>query len=246
MEHISLPILKLVEARVVDADTIISPVEQIITPITPVGRGKIEGSPFNLNNISPQDAMMTGFHPANFNHPAFYQIPTTQGFVPSQHVGGFDPNLYPNQFSHPVDQNRVFPNMSPNGVTHIDQVRHFGSMDSAFDNTKLNQPRGYGSIDSSFTPVSDASYGQLPHNGYQQMPQHTMAQNFSGAPAPSDYQTAAMHGINGGSFDFDDINVNPQQQYNQHIPMNRAQGSGSSYGHSPQVQQNPHYPYNHQ
>ncbi|KAF8862986.1 hypothetical protein BDZ45DRAFT_146290 [Acephala macrosclerotiorum] len=53
MEQISLPILKLVEARSVDADTIISPVEQILGPCTPEG-GNSQFSPveFSIASVS--------------------------------------------------------------------------------------------------------------------------------------------------------------------------------------------------
>lgn len=55
MEHISLPILRLVEARNIDAGTIISPVEQNLSSVTPIANmeGLKSPNPFSMNNIFP-------------------------------------------------------------------------------------------------------------------------------------------------------------------------------------------------
>ena len=56
MEYIALPISRCVEARNVDTNTIISPVERILTPVTPTGLKREHswspGSPFDMDTAA--------------------------------------------------------------------------------------------------------------------------------------------------------------------------------------------------
>jgi hypothetical protein len=240
MEHISLPILRLVEARDVDANTIISPVEQILTPITPVGRTKLENSPFNMNSISPHGQMGSNFPTSGFEQRPYYptavsSAPYMQSHIPQEMNYNQNQNMYSNNFGvQALEHPRGFPSMEPNSLSHIDQTRNFGSMDSGFSQVKVEHTRGFGSMDSAFSHVMpDPNYNPLPQNAY------SMAQNFSGAPAVSGFQTSNMH-VSDGGFDFDPMEVNAGQGFQQ-VPMSRAPGSASSYGHSPQNMAPPFY-----
>jgi hypothetical protein len=82
MEHISLPIIRLVEAKIVDSNTIISPVEPEFTPITPIGYEKREpnSSPFNMMNVSPVPSAQSYFtqpeyQPSNMTAAGFQREP---------------------------------------------------------------------------------------------------------------------------------------------------------------------------
>ena len=235
MEQISLPILRLVEQRVVDANTIISPVEQILTPITPISKAKMEStSPFNMDSISPHVPMIPQFTTTGFNQPAYFQTTgstTGYGMHPPmpQEVTYHQENMFPNSFGgHQMNQPRLFGSMDSGGLGHMDQSRPYGSMDGGYPQTKVEQ-RPYGSMDASFShSVPEQSYNAHQSSGY------SIPQNFvSGPPAVSGYQTANMLGISQAGYDFDPMTVNAGQNFQQ-VPMSRAPGSASSYGHSPQ------------
>jgi hypothetical protein len=248
MEHISLPILKLVEARVVDVDTIISPVEGIITPVTPIGRTGIDSSPYNLNNISPHNTMGTGFHHVQYTPAQFYHQPVSQPFVPSQplptHAMNFDNNIYANTFvTQPMESSHGFV-AGTSTINHMDHAGAFGTMETGFSHARIPQQqpqsRGYGSMDSSFTNSPDPNFHQFQQNNYQ-VPQHTMAQTFSSAPAQANFPVQTMHNVSNPGFDFDPMNLSTGQNFAQQTPMSRAQGSASSYGQSPPMGQQYHY-----
>ena len=244
MEHISLPILKLVEARVVDVDTIISPVEGIITPVTPIGRSGIDSSPYNLNNVSPHNTMGTGFHHVQYTPAQFYHQPVSQPFLPSQPLVsqpiGYDNNIYANTFvTQPLEQNHGYV-AGTSSINHMDHAAAFGTVDTGFSTARIPQSRGYGSLDSSFSNSPDPNFHQFTQNNYQ-LPQHTMAQTFSSAPAQANFPIQAMHNVGNAGFEFDPMALNTGQNYVQQTPMSRAQGSASSYGQSPPIGQ--HYQY---
>jgi hypothetical protein len=235
MEHISLPILRLVEQRNVDANTIISPVEQILTPVTPISRAKMESnSPFNMDSISPHVPMVQQFTTTSFNQPAYFQTTgstTGYGMHPPmpQEVAYDQSHMFPDAFGgHQMDQPRVFGSLDSGGLGHVDQTRPYGSMDAGFPEAKVEQ-RPYGSLDANFShTVPDQSYNS------HQSSRYSMSQNYvSGPPAVSGYQTPNMLGISQGGYDFDPMTVNAGQNFQQ-VPMSRAPGSASSYGHSPQ------------
>jgi hypothetical protein len=228
MEHISLPVLRLVEIKNVDANTIISPVEQILTPITPVGRTKMEpASPFSMSNVSPHVPMTNHFSSNGFNGQQYFQTtgPATpfnmQTPIPQEVQYG--QNLYPNAYNvHHMDQPRAFGSLDSG---NMGQSRGFDQMDTGFTQPR-DQSRGFGSLDSSFSQALP-NQNFIPH----QTASFSMAQPFSAAPAVSGYQSSNMLGISDTGFGFDPMAVN--QPYQQ-VPMSRAQGSASSYGHSPQ------------
>ena len=224
MEHISLPVLRLVEVRNVDANTIISPVEQIMTPVTPIDRRKMESaSPFNKSSISPHMSMVPQFTSA-YDQGVYYQTSGPAALY------GLHPAL---QQSVPYNQTPLYP---ASDVQQMEHSRGFGPID-ANNMNNLNQARGFGSMDSSFS-------NNVPDQGYSAV--YTMPQDFvTTAPAVSGYQAPNMLGISEAGYGFDPMAVNGGQVYQQ-VPMSRAQGSASSYGHSPQnVPQNVPY-YRHQ
>lgn len=97
MENISLPILRLVENKDVDASTIISPVrEQLLTPVTPAGYGaKTEAhSPFNMDSISPHipDQQWSGQLYAPHNAAMFDQYADVGVTTDGRRAVAMDPN----------------------------------------------------------------------------------------------------------------------------------------------------------
>lgn len=143
MEHISLPVLQLVEQKNVDADTIISPVEQNLTPISPIGRSKLEGSsPFGMQSISPNAPIVPQFS-AGFHQPAFY---VTSG--PSMSFGmqtSITHSAMMQEASN--DQFPLFSNAY--NIQQMNQPRPFGSMDSA-SLGNMNHSQSYNSLDANF------------------------------------------------------------------------------------------------
>jgi hypothetical protein len=242
MEHISLPILRLVEVRNVDAHTIISPVEQILTPVTPISGTKMESnSPFNMNSISPyvplgasrSKPIGTNFPQSTFDQRNYYPTSSAstgygmQAPMP-QEVPYNQNNMYANNFDvHQMGQPGGFNSIESNNIGHMDQSRAFGSMDSNFSQPKVEQTRGFGSMDSSFSHgMPDPNYDSHPN------PPYSMPHNFSGPPAVSGYQNSNMLGISDAGYDFG-MTVHAGQSFQQ-VPMSRAPGSASSYEHSPQ------------
>merc|ERR1712093_26267 len=117
-----------------------------------------------------------------------------------------------------------------------DQSRAFGSMDSGFSYPKIEQSRGFGSLDSGFShSIPSHIPNQIPNQNYnmQQTSGYSVPQTFSTAPPVSGYSTSNMLGVSESGFGFDQMAVNGGQNYPQ-VPMSRAHGSASSYGHSPQ------------
>ncbi|KAL2064862.1 hypothetical protein VTL71DRAFT_4002 [Oculimacula yallundae] len=245
MEHISLPILHLVDARAVDANTIISPIgEQILTPVTPTSRAKMEShSPSNMDSISPYIPATSQFPSAGFEQSSYFPTAGSTGYgmqnsIP-QEVQFSNTNghpMYPaNYGSQHMNQSRGFNNMDSNNMNHSDQSRAFGSMDSSFSHPKVEQSRGFGSMDSNFIQaIPNLNYNMQPTSGYSN------PQMFSTAPPVSSYQTSTMLGVSESGYGYEPM-INGGQNFTP-IPMNRAHGSASSYGHSPQhVPQMPYY-----
>lgn len=229
MEHISLPILKLVEARNVDANTIISPVEQILTPVTPGSRAKMEGtSPFNMNSISPHVPMQSHFPSAGFDQSSFYGTTGTTTYTPmGQEVMYAHNNMGYNSGTYGVPhmgQPRPFGSLDASGIGNVNQNRGYTAADSGFAQPKL-EPRGYGSLDANFQQIPEQSYNSNQVTGF------SLAQNFTSAPpAVSTFPTTNMLGMSDTGYGFAPM---AGQNYQQ-TPMSRAPGSNSSYGQSPQ------------
>jgi hypothetical protein len=101
MEHISLPILRLVEARSVDANMIISPVEKIISPVTPIGVPKMETSPnsFNIIVVYPHIPSGNQFASTGYEQAPYFSITGSNGY---DGIMNYQPNnVYSNQYMQP-------------------------------------------------------------------------------------------------------------------------------------------------
>ncbi|RFU28770.1 hypothetical protein B7463_g7555, partial [Scytalidium lignicola] len=224
MEQISLPVLKLVETREIDASTIISPVkERESEPVTPVGRTKLEShSPANLDNIPS--------HPLGSPFPPFQQqvyFPDTSPFTmtPQAPQGmAYNNNpMYQTSYGMPMNQQRQFGSMD-SGLNQIHHPRDFRSMDSAFMAQGIPQQK--------FEPQNFTIPSQKynPHQNPNFMPQ-----NYTSAPSISGFQPDNMLGISTSGFDFDSIPAEniPSQQFHP-TPMTRPSMSPSTYGQAPQ------------
>ncbi|CZS94721.1 hypothetical protein WAI453_013392 [Rhynchosporium graminicola] len=249
MEHISLPILRLVEAKSIDANTIISPIgEQILTPVTPTSRAKFEAhSPFNMDSISPHTPTTSHFPSSRFEQPSYFPTAglrngyrmhdSTPQEVQYTNTNGHSHPMYPGTFgAQNVDHSRGFNNMGSDNRNHGNQSRAYGSMDSSFSHPKVEQPRDFGSMDSSFPlAISNLNYSMQQTSGCSN------PQVFSTAPLITTYQTSNMLGASDAGYGFDPMALNVNQSFAP-LPMNRAHGSTSSFGHSPQnVPQMPYY-----
>lgn len=248
MEHISLPVLRLVKIKDVDANTIISPVEQNLTPVTPIGRPKMESaSPFNMDSISPHMPMPNQFLSNNFNEAQYYQPaagPSPYGMQTQQirQEVQFHQNMYPNAYNVRIEQPRAFGSLDSGSMNHIVQGRGFDDLGGIYTHPKIEQTRAFGSLDSSFPHGMPVQHFDGQTADFS-MAQNSMPQAFSGAPAVSGYHSPNVLGITDNGFPFDPmaISTNNQQPY-PNTPMSRGQGSASSYGHSPQQQQQgPYY-----
>jgi hypothetical protein len=233
MEHISLPILRLVEQRAVDANTIISPVEQIVSPVTPIGndRTKLESSasPFNMMNVSPHTTGGVHFASASLEQPPYY--PTA-----GSNYNNLDStmNYQTNNTMYPfgIQQNN-FDQLEANNMNTINNIRSYPQMmETGFAQAKAEQPGGYRqSIESSFSnTMTNDSY-----NLHHPLP-YSMAQSLNNATASSGYPNSNMLGLSQAGYQFVPLAVDPAQNFQQQpTPMSRAPGSASSYhGHSPQ------------
>ncbi|PQE18247.1 C2H2 finger domain-containing protein [Rutstroemia sp. NJR-2017a BBW] len=216
MEHISLPVLLLVEQKDVDADTIISPVEQNMTPFTPIGRTKLEdSSPYSMMDTVSPNISMTPQFTAGFHPPTGYP---TSGSSPTY--------VFPSTFNvQPMNQPRQFNPMNAMDVTglgNMQSTRAFG-LDTAFTSNPVDQSRAYGSMDSAFS--------MHPTPTFNQPTDFSISQPFvTTSPAVTTYQTPNLLGINDSTnLSFDTLSVAPMQNFQQ-VPMRRAQGSSSSYG----------------
>ncbi|KAG9237607.1 hypothetical protein BJ875DRAFT_136711 [Amylocarpus encephaloides] len=237
MEHLSLPILKLVEARSVDASTIISPVEQNLTPSTPISRTKMESlSPFNMSNVSPIPMTNQSFTPSGYDQTAFFPASgPAGGFGMSSQLGPdlFTPtNMYAdNSFAvRQVDQPRPFGPIDSGGLGQVNQARGFRSSDAGFQQHQRTPSRPYGSMDANFTQ-------QLPEQSFLPTPTSafSMSQDFTSAPAAvSNYPAANVLGIQDGSFAYNPLTVNTTQSFQPQVPMTQGPGSGQSYRHPSQ------------
>jgi hypothetical protein len=239
MEHISLPILRLVELRAVDANTIISPVEQIISPVTPIGnsRTKMESSssPFNLMNVSPHMPPGTHFASTGFEQPSYF--PTAGSNYNLDSAMNYQPNnLYANPFAI---QQPTYDPLGPNGMNTMNSNRSYPEMmDSRFVQPKMEQPSGYRQpIDTGFSnTMTNQTYNQHHPSGY------SMPQNLNGATVVSGYPNPNILGISQAGYQYDPMAaVDPGQNFQQQTPMSRAQGSASSYGHGHSPQHVPPY-----
>jgi hypothetical protein len=237
MEHISLPVLKLVEVRNVDANTIISPVEQNLTPITPISRAKLESqSPFNMSSVSPHIPMSNQqFATSPFDQTFFSTAGPTGGY------GG-----QPQMATDGYNQNQIYMGSNAFGIQNLDQQRGFSTLDAGGLN-QINQTRGFRSSDAGFTQnqhqrTASRPYGSLDANYSHHIPEQNfiptptsafpLAQEYtSAAIAPSTYPTTNIMGIHEGAFGYDNVPVSTTQSFQPQAPTTRAPGGNQSYGH---------------
>lgn len=165
MEHISLPVLRIVEQQQVDANTVISPVDAPPTrpaPLTPIDQSN---SP-NHFRISPNVRSMAQFQTTVYPP---HTSPNVQSMGPFQNEPLGQP-LYsgtdlPFGIQAPIPQQPTMFESNP-GVSY--GFRHMGNQ------LNTHQPQGYTSLDHS--PSIDQSHG------FQ-----TASQNFNSSIAQSGY-----------------------------------------------------------
>jgi hypothetical protein len=236
MEHISLPVLKLVEVRNVDANTIISPVEQNLTPITPTSRAKLESqSPFNMSSISPHIPM---------SNQQFVTSPFDQTFFATS-GSARDYGMQPQMTAHSYSQNQTYPGANAFGIQNLDQQRGFSPLDAGGLH-QMNQSRGFRSSDAGFAQIqhqrtASRPYGSLDANFAHQIPEQnfipTMTAAFpvpqdytSATISPSTYPTANVMGMQEGAYgSFDGLPVSGTQSFQPQIPTTRPPGTNHSY-----------------
>jgi hypothetical protein len=131
MEHIALPILRLVEQKAVNANTIISPIEQIISPVTPIGKQKLERSLSpSLMDFSPYIPMNQPIITRGSETPSYFQtvgpsvqVPNSQGVIYGR--------IFPSSFGV-EEQPRRYDLAGSAGMDHVNQtVTTFGTTDSS-------------------------------------------------------------------------------------------------------------------
>ncbi|TGO22993.1 hypothetical protein BPAE_0148g00230 [Botrytis paeoniae] len=269
MEHISLPILQLVDQKNVDADTIISPIEQNLTPITPMGKTKFEeSSPYGMESISPNIPMVPQFS-AGFHQPAFY---STSGPSPT-YVMGNSMTHNPMTQGNPSEQFPLFSNANTNANAYsaqqTNQPRQFGSMNSTnlnnmhqptpsyintgFVSNKIDQPHSaFGTIDTTGSFIQNkvdhpphSAFASIGPNSFQSQSNQNFNQTPQSAIGFSMNQPFVTTSPPVSTYMMDQNtfgfdSLSVDPMTNfQQVPMSRAQGSSSSYGQSPQNLQHP-------
>ncbi|CAL3964217.1 unnamed protein product [Diplocarpon coronariae] len=231
MEHLSLPILGLVDAKAVDANTMISPIERNLTPVTAVSHAKMGShSPFSMDRISPQIPMTSHFASTGFEQPLYFQtIGSSAEYgrqAPAPQELNYSNSMCSEAFGsqETEQQARGFSSMDLSNIGHVEVTRAFGSLDSGFP-SKVEAPGGFGSMNSgSSHPNPNRSCNT------QQMTMFSIPQTFCTAPPVSSYQTPDMLGVSDAEFGFDTMLANGGQQ----VPLTLAHGSASPYRPSPE------------
>ena len=212
MEQISLPVLRLVDAASVDGNTIISPIDQNLTPVTP-NKPKMEpASPFIMDSVPLHGTTVPQFTPS--------YIPTTSSStmydmtVPiPQSVSRNQGMIYPNSLgAQSMNQPQDFNFLNSNSLHGMNSANTYMSMDPGFSSNlpeqtySTSQPNGY-SIPSAYTPD---------------------------APSVPGYQVPyTLRIADPPLYNLEPIDQSGAQDFHQ-VPMSRAQGSVSSYGYSGQ------------
>ncbi|PBP27197.1 C2H2 finger domain-containing protein [Diplocarpon rosae] len=240
MEQLSLPILRLVEAKAVDANTIISPVEQHLPPATPVSHAKAEShSPFEKESISPRMQMTSHCASTGFEQPLSFE--TTGSSIrygmlgPAPEDVSYSNTMYSHAFGSEQtgqqtgQQPRSFNSMDLSNIGCVEVNRAFGSLDSGFP-PKVEAPGGFGSMDSGLSQsIANQNYNM------QQTSVFPVPQAFSTTPSVPSYPNSDMLGVSGAGFGFDTIVANGGQQ----APLLGVHGSASPCTHPAQT-----VPYN--
>lgn len=212
MEKISLPVLQLVDAANVDANTIISPIDQISTPITPVRGPKMESvSPFMMDNLpSHVSPMIPQFSPPYLpttTSSTMYGMPAT---IP-QTINYNQTTIYSNPpGTQPMAQDQNFQFSDPFGMGNMGQADTFISPNTGFPSSLPAQ-----------------SYGTS-QPGYPTSTNYT-----SHAPSVSGHQFQ-YHVTDPSLYDdFDSMDPTPHHNFDS-VPTSQAQGNVQSYGYPQQ------------
>jgi hypothetical protein len=193
MEHISLPILRLVEATNVDARTIINPVEQKPSPVTPIANteGSKSPSPFSMNSISPHLPMAYSQQQHYFNSE-----------LNSYNLG---PTSYPTHNSMDSNMSGMqqplfrFPDLAGPGMqpqfdafSQPPMLQNFNSVPSAYQNSSgYSVPQNFGSAlalppyKSYFTPSRETydSFGVRSDQSFEDLTIGTISEtNYQRGP----------------------------------------------------------------
>lgn len=177
MECISLPILKLVEQRKVDADTVVSPVDSNVSPTTPIGP--------RFGSVSPLD--MAGHDSTMSSYPAH---PQAQFYTPS--TGTTFPLQPSVQQAGPFDQTMMFPQDYAGPVSH-QPARAFGSMNSSIAAPSQTRTYDHASAAMDYNTHGFAAPSMYPSPNVMDMTEH--AYTYTPIPIPaseSAYPTLPM------------------------------------------------------
>ncbi|RAL66753.1 hypothetical protein DID88_007536 [Monilinia fructigena] len=242
------------------------PVEQNLTPITPIGRTKLEDlSPYGIGNISPNIPMVPQFS-AGFHQPAFYPTSgpsTTYGMQNSmahtpiiQAVSNEQFPMFSDSYNfQQMNQPQQFGSMDPANLNNMHHAQSYASIDTGFVNNKTDQSRSdFGTIDTSFTQNKvdhqpRSNFTSIGSNSFQmqanQSFNHTphsaidisMTQPFvTTSPPVSSYQAPNMLGMADPNT-FGFDSLTVGPMANFQVPMSRGRGSSSPYDQSSQNMQ---------
>jgi hypothetical protein len=236
MEHISLPVLDLVNKQPINADTIISPVEPLPArqnyPVTPTGQ--------DIRRLSNTSAHYTSLSAASMS-PAPNMIGHYQNMQPvaTDFYGeiSYEQNVANRGMDQPLDHTMKFPMPFQDnpGMGYDAGVNGYTRFDQLGPNTNLNpQSHGYNSMNHS--PHIDQSGFNQPYTTpvYQQSHHSYPNSNHTLSPDPSSFVSGAqqMPGFQGPTLGSDpsfttgtrQMNVNAYASNNNHlIGMNNDQ-----------------------
>jgi hypothetical protein len=214
MEQITLPVLRLVESATVDQNTVISPIDQNPTPVTPISGQKLEASsPFNMDSIPLRVPQMN----SRFNSPS-YGIPATSpamfNNMPAQMPQDMtytQPSIYANPVTtQPMAQAQNFNFLDPNGVASMTQANAFMTSDHVFSS---------GLPEHGFVGTAQPTGYQL-HNNYT-----------SDAPTSPAYQVPFPAHMDDNPFGFEPMAPVAGANFQQPVPRSRPQGGAPMYGY---------------
>ena len=217
MEQICLPVLRLVEMANVDGNTIISPIDQNPTPVTPNGGPKIEPhSPFLMDNI-PLHASSIG---PQFTSPSYIPPITSSALYGTSA-----------QIPQDIDYNHTAMFMNSHDSRHISQAHNFDYLDPSSIGS-LNPTNAYMSTGQNFSSgLSGQGFGTSQPTGYSIPTSYS-----SGAPSVSGYQIPYAIRVTDPTALYDlDVAVAPNVRTNlQPVSRSRSQGVAPTYGYSQQ------------
>ena len=215
MEQISLPILRSVEVANVDANTIISPIDQNPTPVTPIGGPKMEPySPYLIDNVPSHTSPMV----PQFTSPS-YIPPTTS------------PAMYGTSAQiQDVDYNQTTIFMNSHDARQISQAQNFNYLDPRFIGN-MNPANTYMPTGQSFSSsLSGQGFGTSQATGYSIPTSYS-----SGAPTIPGYQIPYSINVTDPTLYDLDTAVAPNTGTNlQPVQGSRLQGGAPTYGYPQQ------------